>query len=64
MESAKDFYKQYQDLEASQGLSVEDKKAKFERYSSLDGGEFHQLAHINSIVDENPVLINWGVFGV
>ena len=42
----------------------EDKKAKFERYSSLDGGEFHQLAHINSIVDENPVLINWGVFGV
>lgn len=42
----------------------EDKKAKFERYSNLDGGEFHQLAHINSIVDENPVLINWGVFGV
>lgn len=42
----------------------EDKKAKFERYSHLDGGEFHNLDHINSIVDDNPVLINWGTFGI
>lgn len=42
----------------------EDKKMKFERYSNLDGGQFHQLEHINSIVDENPVLIDWGIFGV
>ena len=42
----------------------EDKKMKFERYSHLDGGEFHNINHINSIIDENPVLINWGNFGI
>ncbi len=42
----------------------EDKVAKYERYSKLDGGEFHQLNHINSIIDKNPVLINWGNFGI
>lgn len=42
----------------------EDKKAKFERYSKLDGGKFHNIDHINSIVDENPVLIKWGNFGL
>lgn len=42
----------------------EDKILKHERYSKLDGGEFHQLAHINSIVDNEPVLINWGSFGI
>lgn len=36
-----------------------DKKMKFERYSHLDGGAFHNLDHINSIVDENPILIDW-----
>jgi len=41
-----------------------DKKIKHARYSELDGGEFHQLEHINSIVDENPVLIDWGNFGI
>lgn len=38
----------------------EDKRAKFERYSHLDGGAFHNLDHINSIIDENPVLMDWG----
>lgn len=42
----------------------EDKESKFARYSNLDGGQFHQLNHINSIVDQNPVLIDWGIFGV
>lgn len=42
----------------------EDKVAKYERYSQLDGGEFHQLNHINSIIDKDPVLINWGNFGI
>ena len=42
----------------------EDKQSKFERYSKLDGGEFHNLNHINSIVDSNPVLIDWQAFGV
>jgi glycosyltransferase involved in cell wall biosynthesis len=40
----------------------EDKKAKHERYSTLDGGEFHALNHINSIIDTNPVLMDWGKF--
>lgn len=42
----------------------EDKKKKYERYSQLDGGKFHQINHINSILDQNPVLINWGNFGI
>lgn len=42
----------------------EDKQAKYERYSHLDGGNFHNLNHINSIIDPNPVLIDWGVFGI
>jgi glycosyltransferase involved in cell wall biosynthesis len=41
-----------------------DKTMKYERYSTLDGGAFHQLDHINSIIDPNPVLINWGNFGI
>lgn len=41
-----------------------DKQAKFDRYSTIDGGKFHNLNHINSIIDENPVLINWGNFGL
>lgn len=42
----------------------EDKKSKYERYSTLDGGQFHALNHINSIIDPNPVLIQWGNFGI
>lgn len=37
----------------------EDKKSKFERYSTLDGGDFHALAHINSIMDQDPTLVDW-----
>lgn len=40
-----------------------DKYLKHDRYSSIDGGKFHNENHINSIIDENPVLINWGTFG-
>lgn len=42
----------------------EDKKMKFQRYSHLDGGQFHNLDHINSIIDENPVLIDWSTLEV
>ena len=45
-------------------IKDEDKQSKYERYSTIDGGEFHALNHINSIVDPNPVLINWGNFGI
>lgn len=36
-----------------------DKIKKYERYSTLDGGEFHAINHINSIIDKNPTLLNW-----
>jgi glycosyltransferase involved in cell wall biosynthesis len=42
----------------------EDKTAKYERYCTLDKGEFHNIKHIESIMDENPTLISWGNFGV
>jgi glycosyltransferase involved in cell wall biosynthesis len=42
----------------------QDKIGKYERYIQLDGGKFHQINHINSIMDKNPVLINWGNFGI
>lgn len=45
-------------------IKDEDKIAKYERYSELDRGEFHALNHINSIIDKDPVLINWGTFGI
>ena len=42
----------------------EDKQIKYDRYAEIDGGEFHNLSHINSILDSNPVLIDWGTFGI
>ena len=45
-------------------IKDEDKISKHERYSQLDGGAFHQLDHINSIIDNDPVLISWGNFGI
>ena len=42
----------------------DDKQAKYKRYAEIDGGEFHNLNHINSILDSDPVLINWGTFGI
>lgn len=45
-------------------IKDKDKKAKFDRYSKLDGGQFHNINHINSIIDDNPVLIDWGNFGI
>lgn len=45
-------------------INDKDKKEKYKRYTDLDGGKFHQINHINSILDSNPVLINWGNFGL
>jgi glycosyltransferase involved in cell wall biosynthesis len=45
-------------------IKDEDKRAKYERYSILDGGAFHNINHINSIIDPDPVLIQWGNFGI
>jgi hypothetical protein len=36
-----------------------DKQAKYVRYMTLDGGDFHSKAHIESIIDPNPVLVDW-----
>lgn len=38
----------------------EDKRMKYDRYMALDQGNFHNLAHIISIIDPNPTLENWG----
>jgi len=37
----------------------EDKVSKYNRYISIDKGEFHDLQHIESIMDTNFVLVNW-----
>lgn len=42
----------------------EDKQVKYDRYSSIDRGEFHNIDHINSIIDISPTLIEWGKFGI
>lgn len=42
----------------------EDKNSKYNRYMSLDKGEFHNIKHIESIIDTNPTLIKWGNFGI
>jgi hypothetical protein len=44
-------------------LRDEDKQAKYERYTTIDNGKFHNINHINSIKDQSAVLIPWGIFG-
>lgn len=36
-----------------------DKVAKHERYMELDQGRYHNLDHLNSIIDTQPTLIDW-----
>ena len=38
-------------------LRDEDKKAKYERYMKLDAGQYHNLDHLKSIIDKDPVLL-------
>lgn len=37
----------------------EDKAMKHERYMKLDHGDYHSLAHIESIMDPHPQLFDW-----
>lgn len=37
----------------------EDKNMKYKRYMKLDHGDYHSLAHIESIIDEEPSLHSW-----
>ncbi len=39
--------------------SYEDQLAKYARYMEIDGGEFHSLKHLRSIIDPNPKLADW-----
>jgi glycosyltransferase involved in cell wall biosynthesis len=39
----------------------EDKLAKYQRYMTLDGGDFHSRAHIESILDPQPTLVPWNL---
>lgn len=41
----------------------EDKQDKYNRYSEIDRGEYHNINHINSIVDTDPVLMSWDSLG-
>lgn len=42
-------------------IKDEDKITKHKRYMSIDKGEFHNIKHIESIIDPNPVLVNWNL---
>lgn len=37
----------------------EDKRMKYDRYMTLDKGEFHNIDHLTSIMDKNPELVEW-----
>jgi glycosyltransferase involved in cell wall biosynthesis len=37
----------------------DDKVVKHNRYMELDGGSFHNLAHLESILDSHPTLVDW-----
>jgi hypothetical protein len=39
----------------------QDKAAKYARYSTIDRGDYHALAHIESILDPDPLLVDWVV---
>lgn len=40
-------------------MTDEGKKNKYERYMQIDHGDFHSLKHIQSIMDEKPILEDW-----
>lgn len=40
-------------------MDEEGKRSKYERYAKIDGGLYHANAHIESIMDPDPVLVDW-----
>jgi glycosyltransferase involved in cell wall biosynthesis len=40
-------------------IKDEDKQEKYDRYAKIDGGAFHANAHIESILDKDPILVDW-----
>ncbi|MFC1764611.1 glycosyltransferase family 2 protein [Planctomycetota bacterium] len=45
-------------------LREPDRQAKYDRYMEIDGGRYHELSHLQSIVDPQPVLSDWESVGV
>ena len=43
-------------------IDDEDKRLKYQRYMELDGGDFHQKSHIESIIDPEPTLLDWRIY--
>jgi glycosyltransferase involved in cell wall biosynthesis len=39
----------------------DDKQSKYDRYMSIDQGNFHNIKHLESILDKDPVLMNWNI---
>jgi glycosyltransferase involved in cell wall biosynthesis len=37
----------------------EDKQMKYDRYMSIDRGDYHSLVHLESILDKTPTLVEW-----
>lgn len=42
-------------------IDDEDKVIKYKRYMELDNGRFHNISHLESIIDPDPTLIDWKV---
>lgn len=40
-------------------MREQDRRKKHERYMKIDGGRFHSLPHLQSILDPDPTLVNW-----
>lgn len=40
-------------------MREQDRRDKHDRYMDIDGGRFHSLPHLQSILDDNPRLIDW-----
>lgn len=41
-------------------LRDDDKYMKYKRYMELDAGQFHSRTHLESIIDPDPTLVDWG----
>jgi hypothetical protein len=40
-------------------MRAQDRQAKYDRYMEIDGGRFHALQHLQSILDPDPTLVPW-----
>lgn len=45
-------------------MTDEAKQMKYDRYMKIDGGAYHNRAHLESTLDPDPVLVDWVGFEV